>query len=107
MKKPGQAALRKGRVSLPNAVYHVVTTTYRRQPHFHDFALARVTVRTLYQARGGTVLAHALMPDHLHWLVRLDDGVLADQCTGCQEHQRETDQQAAWTPRVRLGFRFF
>jgi hypothetical protein len=36
-KPPGHRALRRGRVSLPNHIYLVTTSTVRRQSVFHDF----------------------------------------------------------------------
>ena len=34
---PGHRSLRKGRVSLPQQIYHVTTATADREPHFRDF----------------------------------------------------------------------
>ena len=44
--KPGQAALRLGRTSLPHHVYHVTVVTRRRQRYFEPFAAACMAART-------------------------------------------------------------
>jgi putative transposase len=70
----GHAALRRGRVSLTNHVYHVTTTTMDRLPLFDDFWTARAAVRNLNDAavlREHRLLAWVLMPDHLHALLQL------------------------------------
>jgi putative transposase len=71
---PGHRALRKGRHSCPGQVYLITTVTFNRQPVFHHFAAARALVKSIYDADrlGKTeTLAYVVMPDHLHWLVRL------------------------------------
>jgi putative transposase len=73
--KPHGKDLRKGRVSLPGQVYHVITVTLDRKPVFADLRPARVLINALReaQARGeATALAFVVMPDHLHWLLQLE-----------------------------------
>ncbi|HET8899305.1 MAG TPA: transposase [Rhodanobacteraceae bacterium] len=73
----GHAALRRGRVSLPGRVYHVTTTTAGRRRLFVNVALARVASRSFEQTcllGTARMLAWVLMPDHVHWLLRLGDG---------------------------------
>jgi REP element-mobilizing transposase RayT len=72
--KPGHRALRKGRVSLPNQVYLITTTTAKRQRFFDDFNAACAACRTFetHSLLGGArMLAWVLMPDHVHWLMQL------------------------------------
>ena len=74
----GYQQLRRGRVSLQGQVYHIVTSTRERTPAFSDFYLARNAIRVLMnEDRLGKVstLAFVLMPDHLHWLVQLEDNM--------------------------------
>ena len=71
---PHSKDLRKGRISLPGAAYHITTVTLDRKPVFRDFAAARCLIRSLREAecRGeASTLAFVVMPDHLHWLMQL------------------------------------
>ncbi len=72
--RPGHKALRKGRVSLPNHIYSITTTTLNRQRFFDDFiagcAAARCFENTIILG-DAKMLAWVLMPDHAHWLVGL------------------------------------
>ena len=68
--------LRKGRVSEPGRAYLLNTVTRGRCPVFRDWRLGRLVVRELRRAaEAGWVmsLAWVVMPDHLHWLVELED----------------------------------
>ncbi|MDP2152713.1 MAG: transposase [Methylotenera sp.] len=73
-----QKDLRKGRISLPEQIYHITTTTLNRQPIFNDFLTARKVAITLKQSDtlGFTkTLAFVVMPDHIHWLMQLNENV--------------------------------
>jgi len=66
--------LRKGRFSEAGRIYLVTTVTHQRTPWFHDLWLGRQVVRALIGAQpAAEMLCYVLMPDHLHWLMRLDD----------------------------------
>ena len=68
--------MRKGRVSLPQQIYHVTTATFERQPFFHDFSVGSVVARCCENKRllgDAQMLAWVLMPDHVHWLLQLGD----------------------------------
>ena len=70
----GHRALRSGRFSEPNRIYHISTATINREPLFTEFQLGRLVVRALKEQDdcGHTeTLAFVVMPDHLHWLVQL------------------------------------
>jgi REP element-mobilizing transposase RayT len=72
MKRPGYAALRKGRCSLVNHVYHLTAVTAHRTPFFNDFYLSRRLITALHEpAADAETLAYVVMPDHFHWLIRL------------------------------------
>ncbi|WP_217474615.1 REP-associated tyrosine transposase [Stutzerimonas stutzeri] len=71
--------LRKGRWSAQGQIYLVTTVAQDRQPVFRDMAAARALIRTMQsdEARGTSrTWAFVVMPDHLHWLVQLDQGTL-------------------------------
>lgn len=73
--------LRKGRVSEQGRVYHITTVTRERIPYFSSLENGRKLVRQLMALQAdGTVetLCYVLMPDHLHWLMVLKQGELAD-----------------------------
>ncbi|WP_271104573.1 REP-associated tyrosine transposase [Pseudomonas tohonis] len=66
--------LRIGRFSAYGQLYHITATTEGRQPLFADLACARLAIgemRRLQDQRLLESLAWVLMPDHLHWLLRL------------------------------------
>jgi len=74
--RPGHAALRRGRVSLPGQIYVVTTTTLQRAPYFRNFAAAHAAVRCFEDAGllgDAVMLAWVLMPDHAHWLLQLGE----------------------------------
>ena len=71
--------LRRGRWSARGQIYLVTTVVNGRQPIFHDMVAARVLIRTMQsdEARGTSkTWAFVVMPDHLHWLVQLEQGTL-------------------------------
>lgn len=75
-RKPGRAALRRGRVSIPAQLYHVTTVTADRQHWFTELSLARIVARALNAAEligASQTLCWVLMPDHLHWMVQLGE----------------------------------
>lgn len=75
-KHPHGKNLRKGRVSLPNHAYLVTIVTASRQPFFISFTAARVAVRCFHDsdvARHAQTLAFVVMPDHIHWLLQLEE----------------------------------
>jgi putative transposase len=70
----GHNALRKGRYSQENQIYHVTFTTYLRQPEFIDFTAARTVCNAISAPgtlQGNELLAWTLMPDHIHLLFQL------------------------------------
>jgi REP element-mobilizing transposase RayT len=81
-KQPHGKNLRKGRVSLPNHAYMVTIVTASRKPVFTSFSIARVAVRCFHDcdvARQAQTLAFVVMPDHIHWLLQLEeDGSLSE-----------------------------
>ena len=74
--KPHSGDLRKGRISEPGRIYHVRTSTGGKRPLFREFHLGRIVVhsmRFLHQRGDLESLAFVVMPDHLHWLLRLGE----------------------------------
>ncbi len=73
--------LRKARVSESGRIYLLTAVTHQRRPVFSDVHLGRQLVSQLRSAdESATVnsLAWVVMPDHLHWLVELNQGTLAE-----------------------------
>ncbi len=69
-------ALRKGRYSHSHQVYCITTVTRNRWPIFTDITTARLLVHELRRLHydGYVVsLAWVVMPDHLHWMIQLND----------------------------------
>ena len=69
-------ALRRGRRSETGRIYLLTATTSSRIPWFADFANACVACRAFTQAAAlsdSQLIAWVLMPDHVHWLLRLGE----------------------------------
>jgi REP element-mobilizing transposase RayT len=76
--------LRYGRYSRTGNVYSLTTTTRGREPFFSDAGNVAVLVDALrFVERSGIShsLAWVVMPDHLHWLMELRKGTLAECMT--------------------------
>ena len=68
-------ALRKGRRSLEQHCYLITIVTRQRHPWFHEFNPACIASRTFYAEavnQHAETLAYVVMPDHVHWLLRLN-----------------------------------
>ena len=73
-RRPGTSALRRGRHSAYNHVYHITTCTRDRSPLLERFSTARSVINEMRredQAGNTETLAFVIMPDHWHWLIRL------------------------------------
>ncbi|MBD9654645.1 transposase [Pseudomonas sp. PDM12] len=78
---PHSVSLRKGRVSQINQIYLLTAAVKDREPVFASFAVGRLLVRELHSAENlglAESLAWVVMPDHLHWLVSLQQGSLSE-----------------------------
>ena len=76
-KAPHGGNLRRGRFSQAGQIYLVTMVTADRSPIFAEFLVARRAVLALHAAsvvRMTETLAFVVMPDHVHWLVQLQDG---------------------------------
>lgn len=76
-RRPGHAALRCGRVSLPEQIYLVTFTTQLRSPLLVDEATARIASGAFtdpHAWKHSRLLAWVLMPDHWHGLIELGGG---------------------------------
>ncbi|MBC8995444.1 transposase [Pseudomonas sp. N40(2020)] len=73
--------LRKGRYSETGRIYLLTAVAHERRPVFSDWRIGRLLVEQMRAANDeGMVqsLAWVVMPDHLHWLVELRRGSLAE-----------------------------
>jgi len=73
--------LRKGRYSEVGQVYLLTVVVDQRVAVFADWRLGRLLVEQLRLAEASGMVrsqAFVLMPDHLHWLVELKRGSLAE-----------------------------
>ncbi len=72
----GYENLTKGRFSESGRAYSLTIVTEGRIPHFNDFYLARflITKMKAFNDSGQLEsLAWVLMPDHLHWLIIINE----------------------------------
>lgn len=91
--------LRKGRVSQSGVVYHITTVTQNRIPCFASLDNGRKVVRQLMalQTEGrAETLCYALMPDHLHWLMVLQEGKLSEAVQLLKGRSAHAIGQAIW-----------
>jgi putative transposase len=68
--------LRSGRISETGRTYLLTSTLYQRQPLFSELTLGRLVVaelRAVHEQGWAISLAWVVMPDHLHWLVELQE----------------------------------
>ena len=82
---PGYNALRRGRWSEPGRAYMITTVTEKRVPIFCDIFLGRLVIREMMHIENeGRVhsLAFVLMPDHLHWLLVLQENADLSRVVG-------------------------
>ena len=74
-RKRGVHSLRIGRFSEPRRIYHVITSTKDRSRIFSNLFAGRVVINAMYredEAGHVDTLAFVVMPDHLHWLFKLN-----------------------------------
>jgi putative transposase len=72
---PRSRHLRLGRHSQTDQIYMITAITHDRQPFFSDLRAGRLLVHQFSKAqRAGLAdsLAWVVMPDHFHWLMRLN-----------------------------------
>lgn len=80
MPDPTSDRLRIGRFSERGRLYLLTCVVAGREPIFKDLIPARLVVQQfrLAQTEGAaSSLAWVVMPDHIHWLVELNDATLA------------------------------
>ncbi|EIK96558.1 hypothetical protein PMM47T1_11542 [Pseudomonas sp. M47T1] len=71
--------LRKARLSEPGGFYLLTVVTHERDKVFADWRIGRLLVTELRAAeQHAQSVAWVVMPDHLHWLVALREGTLAE-----------------------------
>ncbi|MDP9692179.1 UNVERIFIED_ORG: REP element-mobilizing transposase RayT [Pseudomonas mohnii] len=73
--------LRKSRFAEQGRLYLLTAVTHQRQPVFADWRLGRLLVdqlRCADESASVTSMAWVVMPDHLHWLIELKHGTLAE-----------------------------
>lgn len=77
MQKTYQAGrLRNGRYSQPGQIYLITVVTHQRQCFFQNWQMGRLLVHQMRDAQTQGLaksLAWVVMPDHLHWLVELEN----------------------------------
>ena len=91
--------LRKGRVSQVGMAYHVTAVTLNRTAFFASFDNGRKVVRELMalQSEGrAETLCYVVMPDHLHWLMVLQEGTLSDAVKLLKGRSAHAIGQAVW-----------
>lgn len=70
--------LRKGRYSGKNHVYFVTTVISYRRQLFRDLIINREVIccmKELHETGMLNSIAWVVMPDHVHWLFSLEDGI--------------------------------
>jgi REP element-mobilizing transposase RayT len=73
--------LRNARFSEPGRIYLLTAVAHQREPVFADWRIGRLLVDQLRCADEASLVscvAWVVMPDHLHWLMELKHGTLAE-----------------------------
>ena len=86
---PHASALRHGRVSETGRAYLLTTVIAGRRPIFADWRIGRLLVgqlRAEHEAGRVRSLAWVVMPDHLHWLLVLEQGSLGGLMQRAKSH---------------------
>ena len=86
--------LRKGRVSIENSIDLVTIVTQGRRLLFKRLECGRIVVCSLqYAEKSGfaSTLAYVVMPDHLHWLMSLENQASLSDVVG--RIKRNTSRQ--------------
>ena len=68
--------LQTGRFSQNNQIYFVTTVLHQRKPLFQDLFCGKIIVhemKTLHERNVVDSLAWVVMPDHVHWLFKLNN----------------------------------
>ena len=71
--------LRIGRYAEQNRIYLLTANTLEREPVFEDYGLGRIVIHQFRKVQEQGIadsLAFVVMPDHVHWLIRLHRGSL-------------------------------
>ena len=74
--KPRGSQLRRGRHSEPGRLYLITAATLNREQVFSELINARWVVQTLKNEASAyhvQTWAYVVMPDHLHWLMQLNE----------------------------------
>ena len=91
--------LRKGRYSQTGNIYHITATTLDRIPCFASLWQGRIVVReliALQEAGRANTLCYVLMPDHLHWLMQLEQGTLSEAVKMLKGRASHAIGRAVW-----------
>jgi REP element-mobilizing transposase RayT len=74
--QPHGCNLRKNRVSETGRIYLITCVTHLREPFLSQFIYGRLLVQVLMKEKPhAETLAYVVMPDHLHWLIQLQENV--------------------------------
>lgn len=98
-KNKGYQSLRKGRYSESGFVYHVTIATKNRRRVFQDFYSARMFIQIIRSddiCRLSDTLAFVVMPDHIHWLFSLKEGVLSSFVQRAKSFFTKAYGEAIW-----------
>ncbi|CAK9892463.1 MULTISPECIES: REP-associated tyrosine transposase [Pseudomonas] len=107
MDSPASHRPRRGRFSEPGRLYLLTSITRDRVPIFDNFHAARCIPRQFRQAQlegAARTLAWVVMPDHVHWLIELQQGSLAclmrrfKSRSRCALYKLGTLQGRLWQP---------
>ena len=70
------------RTSIPFHYYSITTVSNQRAPIFSSLDVAQIVIRNLYELDRQNItktICYVLMPDHIHWLFQLQDGLTLAQ----------------------------
>ena len=107
MDKPGNRALRRGRVSVAGQIYHVTSRATDHTRPFQNAPSAFEACRAIHRyflSSDANCCAWVLMPDHAHWLIELGGresladvvGTLKQVIAASVNRERQSVGEAVW-----------
>jgi putative transposase len=98
--------LRKGRATEANRIYLITIVCAQRKTIFADIHCGRTVVRELQRIEDNAkTLCFVIMPDHIHWLMQLDNDLELSRCAQKfkgnvtrELHKRQLVNGKIWEP---------
>ena len=92
--------LRTGRVSEANRIYLVTAVCHKRQAVFGCLENGRKFVHAIRMTDQAETLCYVVMPDHVHWLLQLEEGAELSRVVQKVKSLTTMDLRRTWNGEV-------